>query len=257
MASMFYLPCCEILKSCSPEDKSANELEKLLLENYSDLKWAGGQGPIRAMLLSAAKREDCPIRQVPDVLPPRFFYQEDDKSGDNYGSAPESSIEEIIENAYRKKLDELKEELLERIKKISDFSFEELVNELVSQMGFGRAETTRKSKDGGIDGYIYGDRLGLTVICIQSKHYNGYNVQRQEIQQFRGALNGRNGVFVTSSDFSSAAREEAARGGHNARIVLINGEQLVSYMIEYNIGVQNAGKSYVLKRIDSDFFNDL
>lgn len=153
--------------------------------------------------------------------------------------------------------DSLKAQLLAPIREMDNFAFEFLVNQLLSKMGFGRVETTKKSGDGGIDGFIYGDRLGLSVIGVQSKRFTENKVGRPDIQGFIGALKGLDGVFVTSSDFSTDAEKEANEKGAGSKIALINGNQLVNYMIEYNLGVQETGTIYNLKRIDKDFFDEL
>ena len=259
MTSIFYEPCCEILKECEPKPMSANALMKAILVKYPELKWSGTQGPVRAMLLKASTLENCPIRQVPEVIPPQFFYSVQGISNKKM-SVPvtvDASPEEIMEEAFIKSNTALRTELLKLVRKMDETAFEELVNQLISKMGFGRAETTPKTGDGGIDGYIYGDRLGLNVICIQAKRYDGHNVQRPDIQRFRGALNGRDGVFVTSADFSNTARQDAAQNSNGSKIALIDGEQLVGFMIEFNLGVQDVGKAYTLKRIDTDFFSEL
>ncbi len=257
MASMFYEPSVEILKAANGTALRVCEVSREIKKKFPDLKWSGGDGPVRALLMSAAGN-GTPIRMVPDSSPPRFYYSEADA---NTPSAkikiPEASPEEIMEEAFCRADRALRDELLARVTKMEDTDFEVLVNNLISRMGFGRAETTQQSNDGGIDGYIYGDRLGLNVICVQAKRYDGHNVQRPAIAQFIGDLQGRDGVFVTSSGFSEGARELAENTHTNSKIALIDGEQLVGFMIEYNVGVQETGKTYTLKRIDTDYFDEL
>lgn len=259
MASKFYMPALTILKNNAPNPMTANEIKKIIIEQYPDIVWSGTQGPIRAMLLRAASLNNSHIKLVlgNNSSPPSFYYQELSDNSDNAETIPEPSPEEKMDDAYQFATDSLKEELRQRVRGLSDTHFEELVNQLISKMGFGQAKTTRRSHDGGIDGYIYGDRLGFNVICVQSKHFTEHNVQSKDIHSFIGALNGRDGVFVTSSDFSSGAKAVANNIKNGSHLVLINGDQLLDYMIEYNVGVQETGKKYILKQIDSDFFIEL
>lgn len=256
MASMFYEPAVEILKNAKGKRLGAAEVRRQIIEKYPNLNWSGTQGPVRAMLLSAAEK-DTPIKYVAGSKPPLFYY--DDTKCDKIAAqeVPEASIEEIIEEAYAKADAALKRELLEKIRKMDATAFEYLVNQLVGKLGFGTPKTTQRSHDGGIDGYIYADCLGLNVIGVQAKRYDGHNVQRPEIDKFIGALEGRDGVFVTSSSFSEDAKKKAANTHSNSKIALIDGDRMVDFMIKYNLGVQETDKKYVLKRIDHDFFEEL
>lgn len=254
--SIFFEPCCELLKG-SKEPMSANQLMKLILDQYPDIKWGGTQGPVRAMLLSVSKKTGSPIQMIPGSSPPLFEYNRNSPLNTSMISEVEETPEEIIERAFDKIMANLRESILEKIYLISPFSFETLVNSVIAAMGYGRPVTTQISRDGGLDGIIYADRLGMNIVCVQSKQYAQDNkVQAPEIQRFIGALDGMNGVFVTSSDFSSGAREKAQNARHS-KIILINGKELVNYMIEYNVGVQNTKTSYVIKEVDSDFFDNL
>jgi len=256
--SMFFQPCCELLSKLN-EKMSANQLMKLIRENYPQIQWGGTQGPVRAMLLNVSQKEGSPIHQVPQSSPPLFFYSckpPVDNRNDTLVSIEETP-EEVIERAFDTIVGKLREALLEKIYSISPFSFEDLVNNVIAEMGYGRPETTQKTNDGGLDGKIYADRLGLNVVGVQSKHYGpNRKVQCPEIHSFIGALYGKDGIFVTSSDFSKGAKE-AAYNSKSSRIVLINGRELVDYMIEYNVGVQNTKTSYVIKDIDADYFDNL
>ena len=137
--------------------------------------------------------------------------------------------------------------------------FERLVVELLSKMGYGydksAVKVTRYVKDGGIDGIIDEDRLGLNKIYIQAKRWSN-SVGRPVIQQFAGALVGQNatkGVFITTSTFSKDAKQYVV--GLHQKIVLIDGQELAKFMIEYNVGVSTK-KTYEVKRIDNDYFED-
>ena len=172
----------------------------------------------------------------------------------------ESTPVEAIEGAYKALQSSLAGEVLQQIKSCSPEFFERLVVDLLVRMGYGgtRAEAGRavgKSGDGGIDGIINEDRLGLDVIYIQAKRWEA-TVGRPEIQQFAGALQGqkaRKGVFITTSSFSKAATDYA----HNieSSLVLIDGEMLAGLMIDHDVGV-TLETSYKVKRIDSDYFDE-
>lgn len=173
----------------------------------------------------------------------------------------ESTPAETIDEAYGILRDSLAEEILQQIKGCSPEFFERLVVDLLVKMGYGgtRAEAGRavgKSGDGGIDGIINEDRLGLDVIYIQAKRWEA-TVGRPEIQQFAGALQGqkaRKGVFITTSSFSKAATEYAR--DIESSIVLIGGDALAGLMIDHNVGV-TLEISYEVKRIDSDYFDEV
>ncbi len=157
----------------------------------------------------------------------------------------------------------LRDELLLILKDISPVRFERLILDLLSAMGYGggdlsKALMTKTSGDGGIDGIIHEDALGLDAVYIQAKRYAPENkVGRPAIQQFVGSLNGEGatkGVFVTTSDFSAEAKGFLGKVQH--RIVLINGQELARLMIRYGVGVR-ARTTYVIKGVDEDYFADL
>ena len=166
--------------------------------------------------------------------------------------------EKTIERNYQHIRGELAAELLGQIKDNSPTFFEELVIDLLVQMGYGgsredAAEAVGRSHDGGIDGIINEDRLGLDVVYVQAKRWEA-NVSRPELQKFAGALQeqrARKGIFITTSGFSRDAREYV--NNIESKIVLIDGNQLAEYMIDHNVGV-SVVKSYELKRVDSDYF---
>jgi restriction system protein len=138
--------------------------------------------------------------------------------------------------------------------------FERVVVELLVAMGYGgtmkdAGETVGASHDGGIDGIIKEDRLGLDVIYIQAKRW-GNTVGRPEVQKFVGALQGKRakkGVFITTSGYSAEAREYV---GHlDSKVVLIDGPTLAEYMIDFNLGVTTAA-TYTIKKLDTDYFSE-
>ncbi len=174
--------------------------------------------------------------------------------------APMESPEEMIEAAHARLNQDLASDLLGRIKAARPVFFEGLVVELLLKMGYGgsRHDAGRaigRSGDGGIDGIINEDRLGLDSIYLPAKRWDN-PVGRPEIQKFAGALaehRARKGVFITTSTFTKEAVSSATK--HDARIVLIDGEKLATLMIDHGLGV-TLQASYDVKRIDSDYFAD-
>jgi restriction system protein len=168
--------------------------------------------------------------------------------------------DEVLYEAYQKIREGLSISILEKVKSCSPAFFEKLVVKLLVAMGYGgtlsdAGKAVGKSGDGGIDGIIKEDRLGLDVIFIQAKRWEG-TVGRPEIQKFAGALLGnqaRKGVFLTTSDFSKEAKEYVK--GISSKIILIDGEELAELMIDYDIGV-SLESNYEVKKIDLDFFED-
>lgn len=184
----------------------------------------------------------------------------DEKPSEERASRDNETPEDALSSAYRQLRRELEAELLDEIAKCSPTFFEQLVVDLLVAMGYGgsRQDAGRsvgRSGDGGIDGIINEDRLGLDVIYIQAKRWQG-TVGRPEIQKFAGALQGeraRKGVFITTSNFSGEAITYAK--GIDSRVILIDGDQLAKLMVDHNIGVSVSG-SYEVKRIDSDYFSE-
>jgi restriction system protein len=183
---------------------------------------------------------------------------------DNSDESIESTTtpQELIEISHKKINEELSEEILEVIKNCSPDFFERLVVKLLQTMGYGHNLTDAgKVKggvgDGGIDGIIDEDKLGLDQIYIQAKRWQG-SVGSPEIQKFIGALTShgaRKGVFITTSHFTSDAKKIAESTSGTANLVLIDGNELSKRMIENNVGVSIV-ETYHVKRIDNDFFND-
>lgn len=168
--------------------------------------------------------------------------------------------EDSLASAYKLLRKNLEDEILASVKDSSPAFFERLVVDLLVKMGYGgnRQDAGRalgKSGDGGIDGIINEDQLGLDVIYIQAKRWEGV-VGRPEIQKFAGALQGqraRKGVFITTSGFTKEALDYVSL--IESKIILIGGVKLASLMAEHNVGVTVAGK-YEVKKIDSDYFDE-
>lgn len=167
---------------------------------------------------------------------------------------------EQLEQAYESISNDLAADLLSKVMEQTPKFFEHLVVDLLVKMGYGgtnsnAAQVTQLTNDEGIDGIIYEDKLGLDKIYLQAKRWTN-PVGRPVIQQFAGALVGQNatkGVFITTSSYSKEARNYVA--GLHQKIVLIDGNELAKYMIEYNVGVSTK-KIYEVKRIDNDYFEE-
>jgi restriction system protein len=175
---------------------------------------------------------------------------------------PGVTPEETLENSYQNLRNNIAQELISSVKSCSPDFFEKLVVDLLLNMGYGGSrrdagEAIGRSGDGGIDGIIKEDKLGLDTIYIQAKRWEkGNTVSRPEIQKFAGALQGqqaKKGVFITTSSFSEGAKEYA--NIIDSKVVLIDGERLAQLMIDYDIGVSKI-KSYDLKKIDTDYFTE-
>lgn len=176
---------------------------------------------------------------------------------DSAGTTPS----EALEKAYENLRDELAEDLLDRLKQTTPPFFERIVAELLVKMGYGgsRADAGKaigRSGDGGVDGIIKEDRLGLDVVYIQAKRWDTNAVGRPDVMQFAGALQAQKatkGIFITTSRFTEDARGYVAQIG--SKIVLIDGEQLAQLMIESDVGVSTVSL-YPVKKIDSDYFDE-
>ena len=173
-------------------------------------------------------------------------------------TVPEATPEELFSQAYQRLRSNLEAEVLEQVKAATPAFFERLVIDLLVAMGYGGSrrdagKAVGRSGDGGIDGIIKEDKLGLDVIYVQAKRWEG-TVGRPEIQKFAGALQGQRankGVFITTSGFSREAQEYA--GIIPSKIILIGGEQLAALMVDHNVGVSPVSR-FEIKRVDSDYF---
>ncbi len=182
--------------------------------------------------------------------------REEDTDNDIPSSATPS---EALDNAYQSLRSQLASEILDQLKGLDPSHFERVVVELLVKMGYGgsRADAGKaigRTGDEGIDGIIKEDKLGLDTIYLQAKRRDAATIGRPDVQQFAGALQGQGahkGIFITTSHFTHEAREYAQRIG--SKIVLIDGDQLAELMIDHDVGVTTVS-SYVVKRIDSDYF---
>ena len=201
------------------------------------------------------------LEQFPEYIVFKEVSRPDKEVGNVANCAsPQATPEESIELAYLGLREQLAQELLTRILSCSPTFFEQLVVELLVKMGYGGSrkdagERIGQSGDGGIDGIIKEDRLGLDTLFIQAKRWQG-TVGRPEIQKFVGALQGqraKKGVFITTSSYTADATDYVSR--IDTKVVLIDGKRLADLMIDFDVGV-SAAASYVVKRIDSDYFEE-
>ena len=205
------------------------------------------------------------LKQYPEF---REFQQlKGTRSGDKENSSrttidvTTATPSEALEAAYENLRDELADELLARLKKSTPSFFERAVVELLVKMGYEGSRTDAgkaigKSGDGGIDGIIKEDKLGLDVVYIQAKRWDNNPVGRPDVMQFAGALQAHRankGIFITTSRFTDDARSYVSQIG--SKIVLIDGEQLTNLMIEHDVGVSTVSL-YPVKKIDTDYFDE-
>jgi restriction system protein len=165
------------------------------------------------------------------------------------------SPQDLVDQGFNKLKNQLKTELLEKLHDSNPYYFQKIVLILFKKMGYGDFVETPKSGDGGVDGIINKDLLGIDKIYIQAKRYAQHNkVREPEIRNFIGAMSGdvSRGIFVTTSEFDNSAVQKA-KEAHNHKIILIDGEKLVELMIQYNVGVQ-IQSTYEVKSVDEDFF---
>ncbi|RHW22365.1 restriction endonuclease [Pseudomonas jilinensis] len=174
--------------------------------------------------------------------------------------AEESTPDEQLAAAHQALMLSLADELLAQVRAASPSFFEQLVVDLMLAMGYGGSRkeagrATQQTSDGGIDGIIKEDKLGLGVIYLQAKRWSNM-VHRPEIDKFIGALTrqrARKGVFITTSDFSAGARDAAL--GLDIKVVLIDGSKLARLMVENNLGC-TVKHVYEVRELDSDYFNE-
>lgn len=183
------------------------------------------------------------------------FNNEENNIETTLNKAVHSSPQDLIDEGFDQIEKQVKDELLEKLKTIDPFYFEKVILILLKKMGYGDFIETAKTGDGGIDGIINEDKLGLDKIYIQAKRYGENKVREKEIRNFIGAMSGdtQKGVFVTTSSFDNAAIKKANDAHHT--IILIDGPKLVNLMHQYNVGVQIKA-TYEIKELDMDFFEE-
>jgi restriction system protein len=196
------------------------------------------------------------LEQFPEFIEFRTIKKETSKET----TKDEEEIEdvtpdELMEKGYNSINASLAQELLEKLRNVDPYFFEEVVGELLSAMGYGRFEATPGSGDEGVDGIVYQDKLGLDKIFFQAKRYGeGNSVTARDVRDFVGTLDlhGVNkGIFITTSRFPRDTNDILKKTPKN--IILIDGPKLAKLMIEHDVGVSTQ-KTYKIKKIDTDFF---
>ena len=200
------------------------------------------------------------LEQFPEFVEFRYGGKQEPEGTDK-GKEEQQSPEEGMAMLYKEISDALADELLEKIKSCSPAFFERLVVDLLLAMGYGGSredagEAIGTSGDGGVDGIIKEDRLGLDVIYIQAKRWEN-TVGRPVVQGFAGSLEGlraKKGVLITTSSFSQEAENYVKR--IEKKIVLIDGKTLARLMIDFDVGVSEI-VTYRIKKLDLDYFEEM
>lgn len=171
----------------------------------------------------------------------------------------EMASEELMLWAHRETMRGLQGDLRTSINRVSPDRFEVLVVDLLEAMGYGEGRAMGRSGDGGIDGIINQDALGLEKVYVQAKRYTSGAVGEPEIRNFAGSMISRGatkGVFITTSSFSGTARQTAANvSQRNETIRLVDGDELAQLMIRYGVGVVTE-YTYEIKKLDENYFSD-
>lgn len=177
-----------------------------------------------------------------------------------FGSLADNTPDNMMDNIHRQLRNQLIEDILNHLKSVPSEDFEELVVELLGRMGYGHSLVTRSTRDGGIDGILTQDLLGLMEkVCVQAKRWSNNTVGDREINEFVGSIGnvGANkGVFITTSSFTTALKNRATAKvviTDNKSIRLIDGQELAELMIDHNLGVVTE-ITYVVKKLDTNRF---
>ena len=218
--------------------------------------------PERAMVQITKKGKDAlkketltlkDLKNDPDFLAHREVKKVEKENESEEINMENASPQDLIDSGFSVIESQVKSELLDKLKNIDPYYFEKVILILLKKMGYGDFVETSKSGDGGIDGIINEDQLGLEKIYIQAKRYNENKVREKEIRNFIGAMSGdtSKGVFVTTSVFDDSAIKKAHDAHHS--IILIDGNKLMDLMHQYGVGVQ-IRNTYEVKEVDEDFF---
>ena len=200
----------------------------------------------------SAKPENVSINDIQSNV--ITFYEPENKSASKTSIVANASPQDLIDSGFEQIEREVKDELLSKLKEVDPYAFEKIILILLKKMGYGDFIETAKSGDGGIDGIINEDQLGLERIYIQAKRYSENKVRETDIRNFIGAMSGdtHKGIFVTTSSFDEKAKVKARDAHHT--IILLDGSKLVDLMHKFNVGVQTKS-CYEVKVIDNDFFD--
>ncbi len=204
-------------------------------------------GPIARGELVALQRNLEPNNPRPSPLP----------TTDDDDELSEIAPTELMAAAFDESLNELMSELQASINGVSPDRFERLVVELLERMGYGEGRAVGRSGDGGIDGIINQDALGLEKVYVQAKRYTSGSVGEPEIRNFAGSMiahGATKGVFITASQFSATAKQTAANvSQRNETIRLVEGRELALLMIRHGVGVVTE-RTYEIKKLDENYF---
>lgn len=243
----------------------ANVLIDRILWGKSYLKMAKfASYPKRGMVLITAKGRDVLKKghlSIDELQNDKEFLRHREsvnKKKDNEVDLEKVNVEnaspqDLLDSGFSTIETEVKTELLEKLREIDPYYFEKVILILLKRMGYGDFIETSKSGDGGIDGIINEDKLGLEKIYTQAKRYTENKVREKDIRNFIGAMSGdtRKGVFITTSTFDESAVRKAKEAHHS--IILVDGAKLVDLMHKYNVGIQ-IKTVYEVKEVDNDFF---
>jgi restriction system protein len=240
--------------------------KSLLIEKTGRARFKISPRGMEVLKKKPARIDNKFLEQFPEYL--AFKIKKKDKltavvtTKDGAPEVEETGItpDEQLDAAYKELREALAEELLERVRAVTPKFFERLVVDLLVAMGYGgsredAAQVVGKSGDGGIDGVIKEDRLGLDMVYVQAKRYES-DIGPGAIREFVGSLGehkANKGVFITCGGFTSGARDAAAKA--HSRIVLIDGDQLAEFMIDHGVAVTNH-KTYTVKKLNSDYFEE-
>jgi restriction system protein len=237
----------------------------LLLEKVGRGEFKLAPRGSEALTKNPARIDNAYLRQFPEFQTfkskrnAKAIADGEDAEGHDAAENLIATPDERLVEAYEELRETLATDLLEKVRGGTDKFFEHLVVDLLVAMGYGGSQSDRgrvvgKSGDGGIDGVIQEDQLGLDMVYIQAKKWQN-PVGPDEIRKFVGSLGeqkAHKGVFITSGAYTDGARKAAERA--NAKVVLIDGEQLAQLMIDHGVGVADQ-KAYVIKKLDSDYFD--
>ncbi len=197
------------------------------------------------------------LEKFPEFIEFRTLRKDQGEVEEEIEKTEDRTPDELMEKGYNAIKANLGQELLGKLKSNSSGFFEKVVLALLNNMGYGKGEVTGRSGDGGVDGFINQDKLGLDKIYFQAKRFNENTlVSSSMLRDFLGALElkGANkGVFITTSKFPKGSEETLSNTVKN--VTLINGTKLVELMMEYNVGVQKEN-IYEIKKVDIDFFSE-
>jgi restriction system protein len=216
------------------------------------------RGHVKITEKGLGQKSSLTLNNVEDGANLLEFYKHENKKSVrsiDQKSIQTASPQDLIDTGFAQMESQVKNELLEKLKDVDPYYFEKVVLILLKQMRYGDFIETSKSADGGIDGIVNEDELGLEKIYIQAKRFTENKVREKDIRNFIGAMSGdtNKGVFVTTSSFDEGAVKKAREAHH--KIILIDGLKLVDLMHKHNVGVQT-NSVYEIKKVDEDFFEE-